>query len=393
MSDEKFRALFEHSSDAHLIFDAGGITDCNEAAVKLLRARHREDLIGLDPATLAPPLQPDGTPSGTGGASMNAIARERGWHRFEWIHQRMDGSTLPVEVTLNPIEVDGRPAMVAVWHDLSERKRDEQELVRKTDELRSANARMRRDLEAAAAVQRALLPQRLPRVPGWRFAWAYRPCVELAGDLLNVFELDERHVGLYVLDVTGHGVSSALLSVAISHFLSPVTAGSFFRIPGRESEGLAAPVDVARRLNTEFTWRPGMVQMFTMFLGIIDLETRTLRFVSAGHAGAVRVSGGGRTEVLGATSMPIGVLDDAAFEERVIELKPKDRVFVASDGILDAKSPDGDRIGLGGLAETLRGSRQLSLERAVDRVIEVTTSWCHPSSPADDVSLLALELR
>ena len=80
---------------------------------------------------------------------------------------------------------------------------------------------MERDLRAAARIQEAFLPRGEPRFPRARFAWHYRPCEELAGDGLNVFALDDRHAALYVFDVSGHGVASALLSVSLSRVLSP----------------------------------------------------------------------------------------------------------------------------------------------------------------------------
>src|SRR5688572_4201150 len=98
--------------------------------------------------------------------------------------------------------------------------------------LAKVNARMSRDLRAAAKIQETFLPRAVPRVPGTDFAWAYRPCDELAGDGLNVIPLGDGTVGLYVLDVSGHGVASALLSVTLSRLLSPPSEPSSILIRG-----------------------------------------------------------------------------------------------------------------------------------------------------------------
>src|SRR4051794_24583869 len=87
--------------------------------------------------------------------------------------------------------------------------------------LATANDRMCRDLKAAARIQETFLPREVPRVAGTDFAWIYRPCDELAGDGLNVIPLGDGQVGLYILDVSGHGVAAALLSVTLSRLLSP----------------------------------------------------------------------------------------------------------------------------------------------------------------------------
>jgi len=87
--------------------------------------------------------------------------------------------------------------------------------------LAKANGRMSRDLKAAARIQEMFLPREAPRVPGTDFAWIYRPCDELGGDGLNVIPLGRGHVWLYILDVSGHGVASALHSVTLCRLLSP----------------------------------------------------------------------------------------------------------------------------------------------------------------------------
>src|SRR5580704_15900034 len=95
------------------------------------------------------------------------------------------------------------------------------ELEETNSRLERVNGRMSRDLEAAAKIQKTFLPSVAPRVPGTEFAWCYQPCDELAGDGLNIIPLGEGKVGLYVLDVSGHGVSAALLLVTLSRLLSP----------------------------------------------------------------------------------------------------------------------------------------------------------------------------
>jgi len=118
--------------------------------------------------------------------------------------------------------------------------------------LAAANGRMSRDLRAAARIQATFLPGEMTRVPGADFAWAYRPCDELAGDGLNVVPLGGGRVGLYVLDVSGHGVAPALLSVTLSRLLSPPSDPSSILVGGGDRGGrsnVTPPAEVAARLN------------------------------------------------------------------------------------------------------------------------------------------------
>ena len=143
-ASEKFRVLFEHSSDAHLIFDHRGIIDCNNAAVAVLRCADKHQVLRLRPAALSPELQPDGRRSLEKGAEMGRIARERGYHRFEWIHRRMTGEDFPVEVTLTPVELSSGLAILGVWHELTEIRQRESELGEQLELIRAQQAEIRR---------------------------------------------------------------------------------------------------------------------------------------------------------------------------------------------------------------------------------------------------------
>ncbi|MDC0669710.1 PAS domain-containing protein [Nannocystis radixulma] len=122
LAEERFRVLFEHSSDAHLILAPTGIIDCNSAALKMLRCDDRSCLRNLHPAALSPERQPDGRLSREKSIEMDDTARARGVHRFEWMHQRMDGEEFPVEVTLTPVRLPDGPVLLVVWRDLTEQR-------------------------------------------------------------------------------------------------------------------------------------------------------------------------------------------------------------------------------------------------------------------------------
>ena len=138
-SDERFRVLFERSSDAHLLYDEKGVIDCNDATLRMLRYSGKDAVTGRTPIDLSPRRQPDGRLSIVVGEEMRRRARLQGFHRFEWEHQRADGTTFPVEITLTPVRLHGREVILAVWHDIAERKAVEDALRSAKDAAESAN--------------------------------------------------------------------------------------------------------------------------------------------------------------------------------------------------------------------------------------------------------------
>jgi PAS domain S-box-containing protein len=119
-----FQLLFERSPDAIWLLDPREIlfVDCNEAAVQLMRARDRAQLLGIRPSDLSPPQQPDGQDSATKAAALTALTEEQGTQRFEWQARRLDGTDVPLEVAAIPIVSQGRRLNVVIARDVTERK-------------------------------------------------------------------------------------------------------------------------------------------------------------------------------------------------------------------------------------------------------------------------------
>lgn len=136
--EEHYRALFEHSPDPYLIIQGGVFVDCNDEACRLLGAR-RSDIVGLPPDRISPAEQPDGQASDTKANQILAQLAEPGSPptlTFEWVHRRIDGSDITVEVAAAHIPLDGKPALLVAWRDLTERRQAEAALRDSDDKLR-----------------------------------------------------------------------------------------------------------------------------------------------------------------------------------------------------------------------------------------------------------------
>jgi PAS domain S-box-containing protein len=337
-------------------------------------------------------------------AEIRAALREQRECQVELLNYRQDGSPFWNRLSITPVRDESGKLShyVGVQSDITPRKRAEDELKKANQELErahaevtAASARMRRDLAAAARVQRALLPAALPELPGVRFAWTYKPCDELAGDILNVTRLDDRHVGLYLLDVSGHGMAAALLSVTVSHILSKVPDLSLAL--GQEGNGAASPhpvppARVAAELNKRFRWDPIAAQYFTLLYGVLNGATGEFRYVAAGHPGPVRVPQDGVPVILEApTGLPIGILE-SDYREVSVRLQPGDRLYLYSDGITDRMNEDGELFGQEQLIELLGEGRAAPLEASLEGVVRNVEGWGCRTCLKDDISILAVEM-
>jgi sigma-B regulation protein RsbU (phosphoserine phosphatase) len=270
-----------------------------------------------------------------------------------------------------------------------------QELETLNEKLAAANTRMSRDLDAAAKVQQSLLPTSAPDTAQSRFSWAYLPCDELAGDFLNVFALDEKHIAVYVVDVSGHGVASSLLSVTIGRLLTPQVSSSSLLVQQREGDDeirVVPPADVAHELNRRFPMEDQNGLYFTMAYGVLNLESLQFRFVSAGHDPVVHVSAGGTPQMVEGDGMAIGWVDDMEYDEHVIQLQPGDRVYLYSDGVPEAMNEELSQFSMQQMLEIMELGQSQSLDDSVALLLTAVKRWCVKNGPKDDVSILGFEI-
>jgi sigma-B regulation protein RsbU (phosphoserine phosphatase) len=281
--------------------------------------------------------------------------------------------------------------IVALEHDL---ELQNAKLECTNNELEQAYRQMKGDLRSAANVQHALLPTALPDIPGVRFTWAFRPCADLAGDSLNVFQLDDEHIGFYVLDVSGHGVRAALLSVTLSRILTPLPDQPSLllrRVHASDELEPTPPAVVAEYLNRRFQLDLDTWQYFTLFYGVLNTRTYELRYISAGQPGPVYVPHDGEPQNLHQAVFAIGWVSNPNYEERRLQLRPGDRLHLYSDGIDETMNARKEPFGTERMMQVVADSRTLTLKESIAQVLHAAQSFAgHPF--ADDVSALAIEI-
>ncbi len=340
-------------------------------------------------------LQGAGTDLSTVDTLRTAV-REKREVTVQLLNYRKDGTPFWNRLAITPV-LDHSGIVthfIGVQSDVTEEKQAKDDLLKANERLEAASQAMKRDLHAAAKLQQALLPGELPNFPGMSFAYRFRPCNDVCGDSLNLLLLDERHVGLYILDVSGHGVAAALLSVTLTRMLSDAPERSFLYQTSPEGPNKYCPTPPAKvisRLNKHFLSTSGESQFFTMIYGILDKGTGEFRYVAAGHLGPIHFSRGS-TPVIGETGgIPVGLLASATYEEHTVTLSGGDRLYLCTDGIVEAENQAEEEFGVQRLLKTLSENTDAALGDSVSAVMERVEEWSHPAGATDDASLLAIE--
>jgi serine phosphatase RsbU (regulator of sigma subunit) len=240
--------------------------------------------------------------------------------------------------------------------------------------------RLRREMELSRLIQTEMLP-RSPLVAGpAEIAGVSLPAREVGGDFFNYFLLPDGRLALLVGDVSGKGVSAALL-------MANVQATLRARMPHEmDLAQLADTLDREMDRNT-----PGPVY-FTLFLAILETDGRVMRYVNAGHNPQFVLRAGGGLEPLSSTGMPIALYSGHGYQEARVELAPGDMLFFYTDGLVETENEGGDMFGAERLQSILAAEHTYAVDRVLQRVEEAITTFRGKAEPFDDATLMALRI-
>jgi len=311
----------------------------------------------------------------------------------EILNYRKDGSTFWNRLSITPIrDAAGKTThYIGVQSDVTERRNAEDLLRRANERLEAANQEIKRSLRYAARIQQSMLPSPTLEGQGFRIASRLMSCDELAGDALNYFVLDDGRVGFYVLDVVGHGVPASLLSVTVNRLLSPRSGKScLFESAGPKQKAarILSPCEVGTVLNDMFLENAGSGLFFTLFYGLWDAATGVLTYFSAGHPPAIYLPAHGQPQLLKADGFPIGISPHPNYTNSTLTLSKGDRLYVYSDGLVEAADNPDAALGADGLKERLSHLRGCSLKTSVSKTLEAIAA----ASRKDDMTLLGFEV-
>ncbi|MCK4621490.1 MAG: serine/threonine-protein phosphatase [Desulfuromonadales bacterium] len=248
-------------------------------------------------------------------------------------------------------------------------------------------------LRSAAHIQRTLLPNRYPNCEAFSFAWQFLPCETVGGDLFNVHSLADNTLMAYMLDVSGHGVSSAMVTVSVNQSLSdrtshlvkqPIDQPPFFRI--------ATPAEVITALDREYPYER-FEKFFTISYLLLEPESGRVRYCNGGHPPPILVRQDGRLELLEAGGTLVGLGGLLPYEEGEVLLQPGDRLYLYSDGITEYAAPSGEMYGGRRLNDFLCRQQLTSLEEVASSFIETLKSFGEGLAPDDDISLFCIQFN
>lgn len=246
----------------------------------------------------------------------------------------------------------------------------------------------RKDLEAAAEIQQSLLPRRFSMSDSLKFAWEFTPCESIGGDIFNVFPLGPHHVGLYMLDVSGHGVASSLVALSVYNFMHYQRSTLMDRTAGHIE--VVPPSVVLQRLDEEFPYTK-FSKFFTIFYMTLDLRTGQAYYGNAGHPPALRIAASGAIAPLPRRGTIIGLEGFQPFPSGQLTFAPGDKLVLVSDGLADRLDAAGRFYGEQRMLDVLTRQAHQPVSDVLTALRQSVDAFCQGTPPRDDMSILGIE--
>ncbi len=248
------------------------------------------------------------------------------------------------------------------------------------DQLRQTVRQLHEDEAAARRIQFQLLPENDKLYRSYRFSRHLLTSQYLSGDFVDYFAIDGDHLGFYIADVSGHGVSSAFVTVMLKSYM-----GRYRELRRQNRDrGILNPAETLSRLNREI-FGCHMDKYLTMFYGVIEWSTNQLRYSSGGQFPFPILFDGEQASYVGKKSLPIGLFDFASYQTESLQLPPRFAMVFISDGILETLPQPTLRDKQAFLLE-LVGHTELTIENLI-QALGLDQAGPLP----DDVTLLLIE--
>jgi sigma-B regulation protein RsbU (phosphoserine phosphatase) len=370
--------ILETLNDGIIIADELGQILFGNSTFEEMTRMLRSEIIGRDAQHMDLGAEDD--------ARLQAFRKEthkKGRGREAFLLPTKDGKRVPVVVSVRLIrQPGGKRFTVVALTDISEQKYTE-------GNLRAANARLEerqleieQDLTLAARVQQSLAPK--PFLWGHlRVDTFYKPSHAIGGDFGVVRPMNEEYLDLLLGDVSGHGISSALVA-------NRIYAETITQLSHR-----APLVDVLRCLNALVIQNIGPLGFFFTFAAArIDRSGRSMEFAGAGHPPAMIVQPGAEPRLLPSRSAILGALPEAVDADPTLytELEHGDRIILYTDGITDVFDSRGEMLNVDGVQSFVRETAPLPFSEMKQGILDRVAAWRN-GPPVDDVSLVLVEVR
>lgn len=305
-----------------------------------------------------------------------------------------DFLTKPVSSNELRARISAGERILRMQRELSEKNRIVSDTL---GELQRVYDAIDKDLLQARKIQQSLVPELSSKFGSSSVSLLLKPCGHIGGDLVGMFSPGVNRLGFYSIDVSGHGITSAMMTARLGGYLSSSHFDQNLAMEKRFNRfyALRQPEEVAGLLNARLNADTGIEEYFTMAYCIVDLRSGVLKMVQAGHPHPLLLRKDGSAEFIGRGGVPVGLVPDIAYEQVELVMEKGDRLLLYSDGFTEAMLENGEMLEPEGLLDLIRkcDTRQSGEEFLNDLYWNLTQVMSPEHGLEDDVSATLFEYQ
>jgi serine phosphatase RsbU (regulator of sigma subunit) len=241
-------------------------------------------------------------------------------------------------------------------------------------------ARLDHEIEIASKIQQGLLPKSLPNLPHVAMTGSTLACYSVGGDCFDVIELDGGRHGFFVGDISGKGISAALLATLLQ--------GIFFTTASMD----LALTGIFSRVNRYLCERSGGDRYATVFYGVLE-KTGAFEYVNAGHVPPLIRRSSGAVDRLDLASFPVGMFPEAEYESASVKLEKDDFLVIYTDGVSEAANLQAEMFEEERLRQLLESFKGQSVEELAETIREGVKAFTQGAAQSDDVTILVIQYK
>ncbi|AHD11270.1 PP2C family protein-serine/threonine phosphatase [Phaeobacter gallaeciensis] len=303
-----------------------------------------------------------------------------------------DFLTKPVSSDELRARISAGERILRMQRELSEKNRIVSDTL---DELQRVYDAIEKDLIQARKIQESLVPELSRDFGSSTVSLLLKPCGHIGGDLVGMFSPGVNRIGFYSVDVSGHGITSAMMTARLGGYLSSTYFDQNVGMEKRFNRfyALRQPEEVASLLNARLIADTGIEEYFTMAYCIVDLRSGVLKMVQAGHPHPLLIRKDGSTEFIGKGGVPVGLVPDITYSQEDVVMEKGDRLLLYSDGFTEARLENGEMLEAEGLVELIGkcNAEQTGQEFLDDLYWNLTQVMSSQYGLEDDVSATLFE--
>lgn len=242
------------------------------------------------------------------------------------------------------------------------------------------------DLQAAALIQKSLLPSPNLNLKRIKVSFKCYPCELIGGDIFNILPITPNISLFYILDVSGHGVPAAMVTVSVSEQMHVMKGNYLLHL----SDKILAPAELFKSLNQDFPLER-FDKFFSIFFAVFDSETKSLKYANAGHPPPILIQPNQEIKQFDVGSTFIGADEELIFKEEQLILAVGSKLIMYTDGLIELENEHHEFFGMERLLKVVEKTKDEPIEQIINAIFQASEEFRGRCVPLDDLTLFGLE--